>query len=134
MFRRMVALAGIVALVATLALSHVGYASGYSWISGSAVTGAYTWYGPAYGSPQRFVTNSASPGPEIAFYKNSGPSGLQLGAYRCGQQGTFPWGRYPQTTGQWKPVADGVPDGTCFYLFTLSSSGSGTFNGWLDWD
>jgi len=134
MQRRLVALSGVVALVASLTLTHAAYAAGYSWISGSATTSGYTWYSAATGSPQRYVTDGGSTEPEIAFYQNSGPSGLELGAYRCGQIGTFPWYRYPQEIGAWRSVADGVPNNTCFYLFTLSSSGSGGFDGWLDWD
>ncbi len=79
MLRRLLAQTGVVALIATLTLSNVAYAAGYSWISGSA-TSTYTWY-----ATPRYVTNSATVGPEVAFFKNSGPSGLELGAYRCGQ-------------------------------------------------
>ncbi|MGI8404436.1 MAG: hypothetical protein ACR2OE_06675 [Thermomicrobiales bacterium] len=101
-------------------------ASGSAGISGSATQGAITWF---YYS--RYISNPASPGPEVAFNMSGGPSGLALGIHDCNQGGAGPF--YYQYPGTWQPV--GFSSGPrSFCLFSYSNSGSGTFSGTLAWD
>ncbi len=116
--------------LALLVASPVYAAPTYVDIAGYATTSQYTWYS----SIPRYITQPELAGPEIVHKQYTGPNGLELGAYRCGQMYTFPWGRYPQDFNVYRTVADGVPYSTCFYLFTLSDSGTGNFTGRLGWD
>jgi hypothetical protein len=129
MRRSRAAFIAVAALALSMAVSPVAIAATYTDIFGEAYTSGYTWY-----SRSRTITSPEEPGPEVVFKQYTGPNGLQMGAYRCGQVGTFPWGRYPQDFGVYQPVADGVPYLTVFCLFTLSSSGNGDFTGRLGWD
>lgn len=133
MIRRPQAAAVFIAAVTlslSMALSPAVNAVTYTNILGEAFTTQYRWF-----TSPRTISNSADAGPEVVHKQYTGPNGLQLGAYRCGQIGTFPWGRYPQDfSGVYRTVADGVPDDTVFCLFSLSDSGSGDFTGRLGWD
>ncbi|MGC4192995.1 MAG: hypothetical protein QM589_17755 [Thermomicrobiales bacterium] len=118
-----VALAGVLLAPTESALAYptppegTGGNIGYSW----------TWFGY-----KRQITNSAAPGPAIAFYYSGGPSGLTMGPWNC-MNNNLLWGFNTQAVGVWNYVADGLGDGQVFCM-AVRADYSGYFGGTLDWD
>lgn len=110
------------------------HAAGYVNIGGQATGGTRIYYTSA-----RTVTNPAAAGADVAFKKYSkysGPAGLQMGTWKCPGKGGGGTGEYNMATNTFRTVA---PDryfapGTDFCIYTNSYSGSGSFNGDLNWD
>ncbi len=108
------------------------HAAGYLNIGGQATQGSWIYY-----TAERYVTDPAAFGADVAFKKYSGPAGLQMGTWKCPGYGGGGTGEYAMATNYWRTVApDGYFSGTSgrFCLYTNSSSGSGSFNGDLNWD
>ena len=104
----------------------VTLASGYEAIGGVA----YTSEVKTYGYP-RYVTNPASPGPEVAFYWYGGTAtGLWLGTWACTG---YPGPIYAQSWQAWSAVAY-FSSFTKFCMATWSNGSSGNFSGDLNWD
>lgn len=104
-------------------------ASGYENIGGDAPAFSTHWYGTV-----RYISNAAAPGPEVAFYKYSGPSGLVLGAWDCSFTAYMGGGPFQQFDNQWQPVAENLGN-VAFCMATRSNtSPGGQFNGDLNWD
>lgn len=119
------ALIAIVLCLAVMSPTGVS-AAGYEPIGGYATSAQVTWY-----TNPRYISNPATPGPEVAFYQTSGNPGLFLGKHNCSRGAAGPM--YKQSIGSWQPVGYySSPDTFC--LFTYSNSGSGNFAGDLNWD
>lgn len=121
--------AAVICLSCVMLLTPAGVsASGYQNIGGTAIYQSITWY-----YTRRYVTNPATPGPEVAFYQLSESSAMRLflGTHDCAQGGAGPM--YEQFIGSWEPVHY-YSSPTSFCLWTYSAAGSGTFNGDLAWD
>jgi|GEM_PF-3135263 len=116
----------ILLCVAILAPASGALASGYENIGGFAWSGDVEFY-----PTERWVTNPATPGPEVAFNQFTGNPGLFLGTHDCNENGGP---MYKQSFGYWEPVGYYSTAPVKFCLFTYSTSGAGNFNGDLAWD
>lgn len=83
-----------------------------------------------YANP-RWVTNPATPGPEVAFYTSYGPSGLHLGPNNC--SGANMAVMLPQDPGDWAAVAY-FSSPSMFCVSSAAPHSSGSFAGTIDWD
>ncbi len=123
----------VIVAMAFIALAPImNVQAGYENTSGNA----YVNYRNYYDSP-RYITDPTAPGPDVAFYKRSGPAGLQLGIWKCPGGGPGGVGESAMVTNAWRALtADRyfVTSGAKFCLFSNSSSGTGPFNGDLNWD
>lgn len=82
----------------------------------------------------RYITNNSTPGPSVVFTQDYGPHNLQLGAWDCFNEFSYPWGGLNhQDHNVLRFVADGVPNQFCMVTDVSSGSG-GSFGGYLQWD
>lgn len=124
MKRLMQTFALVMCCVIMLAPAGVG-AAGTQYTSGWA-RGKIEYY-----SNPRWVTNPATPGPEVAFYTNYGPNDLYLGPNNC--LGANIAVMLPQEIGAWSPVAYfGSP--TMFCVSSAAPHSNAEFAGIIDWD
>jgi hypothetical protein len=100
--------------------------AGSEGTSGVYNNGAWKFY-----YNDRYVSNPALPGPEVAFYLNTYSPGLYLGTSYCGNTPDGPI--YYQYRNNWNPVAY-FPSPRIFCVVTWGSGSSGTFAGTIAWD
>jgi len=121
----------LVVLVPGLMAVQSASATGSEYIGGTAVPAYRFYYNP------RTVTNSALPGPEVAFSKDSGPATLFLGTHNCNvmSPSIIGGGPFAQQLYTWRPVGNALANGTQFCIVTEGIGGGGpSFNGTLAWD
>lgn len=123
----------IVMMLATLLwpVHNVGAVT-YENITGNAYSFQYQYYSRA-----REIVDASSSGWDVAFRMDSGPFGLELGAWDCWYQGYLLGSGNPPhlaNSGYYTAVAHPLSDGVTFCIVTASNASSGVFTGRLGWD
>ncbi|MDQ3547256.1 MAG: hypothetical protein M3439_00410 [Chloroflexota bacterium] len=124
----------VMVMLATLLLptQSVG-AAGAAQIGGTAYHTGATHYGT-----QRYITDNDTPGASVVFTQHTGSHNLRLAAWDCFNRFEYPWGGLMhQDHNVLRDVADGVheaPPPFCMAADTSSSTGGGSFSGYLQWD